>query len=93
VAHSACPAKVAPARSGHGQNVKPQSTGLAAERINQSGVNQTMDSYFAEDSVLDEDAYSLAELFLTDAGTAIKERRSAEMQSLRRVTQVDPPLS
>jgi hypothetical protein len=67
VAYSARPAKVAPARSGHGQNVKLQSTGLATERINESDVNQTMDSYFAEE-VLDENAYSLADLFLTDAG-------------------------
>jgi hypothetical protein len=92
VAHSARPAKVAPARSGHGQNVKLQSTGLATERINQSGVNQTMDSYFAEE-VLDEDAYSLDDLSLTDAGAATKERRSAETQGLRRVTEAELPLS
>jgi hypothetical protein len=51
-----------------------------------------MDSYFAEE-VFDEDAYSLAELFLTDAGAATKERRSAETQGLRRVTQAELPLS
>jgi hypothetical protein len=45
VAHSARPAKVAPARAGHGQNVKLRPTGFAAKKIIQPGVNQTMDSY------------------------------------------------
>jgi hypothetical protein len=92
VAHSARPGKVAPARAGHGQNVKLRPTGFVAEKIIQPGVNQTMDSYYAEE-VFDEDANDLVELFITDAGAATKERRSAETQGLRRVTQADLPLS
>jgi hypothetical protein len=92
VAHSVRPVKVAPARAGHGQNVKLRPTGFAAEKIIQPGVNQTMDSYYAEE-VFDEDANDLAGLFIIDAGAATKERRSAETQGLRRVTQADLPLS
>jgi hypothetical protein len=51
-----------------------------------------MDSYYAEE-VFDQDANDLARLFNSVAGAATKERRSAETQGLRRVTQADLPLS
>jgi hypothetical protein len=51
-----------------------------------------MDSYYAEE-VFDGDANDLAGLFITAACAATKERRSAETQGLRRVTQADLPLS
>jgi hypothetical protein len=65
---------------------------LAAEKIIQPDVNQTMDSYYAEE-VFDEDANGLAGLFTPVAGAVTKERRSAETQGLRRVTQADLLLS
>jgi hypothetical protein len=51
-----------------------------------------MDSYYAGE-VFDRDANDFAGLFITTAGAATKERRSAETQGLRRVTQADLPLS
>jgi hypothetical protein len=51
-----------------------------------------MDSYYAGE-VFDRDANDLAGLFVTTASAATKKRQSAETQGLRRVTQVDLPLS
>ena len=69
VAHSARQAKVVPAKAGHSQNVKLRPTALSTEKTTQPNVNQTMDSYYAEE-VFDEDANNLAGLFITDAGAA-----------------------
>jgi hypothetical protein len=49
-------------------------------------------TYYAGE-VFDRDANDLAGLFITTAGAATKERRSAGTQGLRRVTQADLPLS
>jgi hypothetical protein len=81
-----------PAKAGHSLNVKLRPTALSTEKTTQPDVIQTMDSYYAEE-VFDRDANDLARLFITTAGAATKERRSAETQGLRRVTQSDLPLS
>jgi hypothetical protein len=92
VAHSARPARVVPAKAGHSLNVKLRPTALSTKETIQPSVIQTMDSYYAEE-VFDEDANDLAGLFITVAGAATKERRSAETHGLRCVTQADLPLS
>jgi hypothetical protein len=92
VAHSARPARVVPAKAGHSLNVKLLTTALFTETTTQPDVIQTMVFYYAE-KVFDGDANDLAGLFVTTAGAAIKERRSAESQGLRRVTLDDIPLS
>jgi hypothetical protein len=81
-----------PAKAGHSLNVKVRPTPLSTEKTTQPDVIQTMDSYYAEEG-FDGDANDLAELFITAAGAATKERRSAETQGLRHVTQADLPLS
>jgi hypothetical protein len=92
VAHSARPAKVVPAKVGHSLNVKLRPIALSTEKTAQPDVIQTMNSYYARE-VFDRDANDFAGLFITTAGAATKERRSAETQGLRRVTQADLPLS
>jgi hypothetical protein len=81
-----------PAKAGHSLNVKLRPTALPIEKTTQPDVIQTMNSYYAG-MVFDRDANDLAGLFITTAGAAMKERRSAETQGLRRVTQADLPLS
>jgi hypothetical protein len=92
VAYSARPARVVLAKAGHSLNVKLRPIALSTEKATQPDVIQTMDSYYAGE-VFDRDANDLAGLFITTAGAATKERRSAETQGLRRVTQADLPLS
>jgi hypothetical protein len=81
-----------PANGGHSLNVKLRPAALSTEKTTQPDVIQTMDSYYARE-VFDRDANDLAGLFITTAGAATKERRSAKTQGLRRVTQADLPLS
>jgi hypothetical protein len=92
VAHSARTARVVPAKAGHSLNFKLRPTALSTEKTTQPDIIQTMDSYYAGE-VFDRDANDLAGLFITTAGAATKERRSAETRGLRRVTQADLPLS
>jgi hypothetical protein len=92
VAHSARPARVVPAKAGHSLNVKLRPTAHSTKKTTQPDVIQTMDSYYAEE-VFDGDANDLAGLFISVAGAATKERRSAETQGLRHVTQANLPLS
>jgi hypothetical protein len=73
-------------------NVKLRPTALSTEKTTQPDVIQTMDSYCAEE-VFDGDANDLAGLFISVAGAATEERRSAETHGLRRVTQADLPPS
>jgi hypothetical protein len=47
-----------PAKAGYGMNVKLRPTLLSTGKSTQLNVNQTMDSYYAEE-VFDEDANSL----------------------------------
>jgi hypothetical protein len=81
-----------PAKAGHSLNVKLRPTTLSTQETTQPDVNQTIDSYYAEE-VFDNYADHLARLFITAAGAATKERRFAETQGLKRVTQADLPLS
>jgi hypothetical protein len=92
-AQSARQAKVVPAKAGHSLNDKLKPALLPTMmKATQSGASQTMDSYYAEE-VFNGGTNDLAELFTVAAGAATKERRSAETQGLRRVTQADLPLS
>jgi hypothetical protein len=92
VAHSARPARVVPAKAGHSLNVKLRPTALSTEKTTQLDVIQTMDSYYTRE-VFDRDTNDLAGLFIATAGAATKERRSAETQGLKQVTQTDLSLS
>jgi hypothetical protein len=74
------------------RDIKLRPTALSTEKTTQPDVIQTIYSYYAKE-VFDRDANDLAGLFVTTAGAATKERRSAETHGLRRVTQADLPLS
>jgi hypothetical protein len=91
-AQSVRQAKVVPAKAGHSLNDKLKPALLSTMQATQSGASQTMDSYYTEE-VFNGGTNDLAELFTVAAGAATKERRSAETQGLRRVTQADLPLS
>jgi hypothetical protein len=65
---------------------------LFATKEPQSDVALTMDSYYAE-VVTTDCPYCMVEPFAADARAARTERRSAETQGLRRVTQSGMPLS
>jgi hypothetical protein len=83
---------VVPANSGNSLNVKPKPALLSATKISHSDVSQTMDSYYAE-VVITESPYCVVEPFAFNARAARTERRSAETQGLKRVTQAEMPLS
>jgi hypothetical protein len=76
-AQSARQAKVVPAKAGHSLNDKLKSALLPTMKATQSGVSQTMDSYYAE-QVFNGDTNDLAEFFTVTAGAATKERRSGD---------------
>jgi hypothetical protein len=83
---------VVPAKSGNSLNVKPKPSLLSATKTSHSDVSQTMDSYYAE-VVVNESPHYVLEPFAVNTRAARTERRSAETQGLRRVTQADMPLS
>jgi hypothetical protein len=91
-AESARQAKVVSAKSGNSLNVKPKPALLSATKTSHSDASQTMDSYYAEE-VINESPYHVLTPFAVNAQAARVERRSAETQGLRRVTQADMPLS
>jgi hypothetical protein len=90
-ARSARQAGVVPAKSGSSLNVNLGPALLSATKEPQSHVALTMDSYYAE-VVTTDCPYCMVEPFVADARAARTERRSAETQSLRRVTQSGMPL-
>jgi hypothetical protein len=91
-AQSARQARVVPAKSGNSLGVKLKLALLSATKISHSNVGQTMDSYYAE-VMFCESPHYVVEPFAVNARAARTERRSAETQGLRRVTQADMPLS
>jgi hypothetical protein len=91
-AQSARQAKVVPAKLGSSLSVKPKQALFSATKDYPPGVKQTMDSYYAE-VVIDESPYHEVEPFAVNVRAATTQRRSAETQRLRQVTQADMPLS
>jgi hypothetical protein len=85
-------AKVVPAKSGNNLNVKPKPALLSATKTSHSDDSQTMDSYYAKEMV-NESPHHVLTSFAVNAQAARVERRTAETQGLRRVTQADMPLS
>jgi hypothetical protein len=83
---------VVPAKSGKSLNVKHNPALLSATTTSHSDVSQTMDFYHAEE-VVNESPHHVLTPFSVNAQAARVERRSAETQGLRRVTQGDMPLS
>jgi hypothetical protein len=83
---------VVPAKSGNNLNVKSKPTLLSATKTFHSDASQTMDSYYGEE-VVNEIPHHVLTPFAANAQAARVERRSAETQGLRRVTQADMPLS
>jgi hypothetical protein len=91
-AQSAQQAKVVTAKSGNNLNVKPKPPLFSATKTSHSDASQTMDSYYAE-LVVNESPHHVLTPFAVNAQAARVERRSAQTQGLRRVTQADMPLS
>jgi hypothetical protein len=83
---------VVPAKSGNSLNVKPKPALLSATKTSHSDASQTMDSYYAEE-VVNESPHHVLTPFAVNAQAARVERRFAETQGLKRVTQADMPLS
>jgi hypothetical protein len=69
--------------------VTPKPVLLSATKISRPDANQTMDSYYAK-VMVNESPYHVVESFAARVAT---QRRSAEAQGLRSVTQADMPLS
>jgi hypothetical protein len=91
-AQSARQARVIPAKTGSSLSANLGSALLSATKEPQSKGNLKMDSYYAE-VVMTECPHSTVEPFAVNARAAMMERRSAETQGLRRVTQSEMPLS
>jgi hypothetical protein len=89
---SARQAKVVPAKSGNSLNVKPKLALLSATKTSHSDASRTINSYYAEE-VVNESSHHVLTPFAVNAQAARVERRSAETQGLRRVTEADIPLS
>jgi hypothetical protein len=91
-AQSAQQASIVPAKTGSSLSANLGSALLSATKEPLSKGNLIMDSYYAE-VVTTKCPHSTVEPFAANAGAARTERRSAETQGLRRVTQSNMPLS
>jgi hypothetical protein len=92
-AQSAWQTKVVPAKLGSSLSVKPKPALLSAMKVSPPGVKQSMDDYYAEVMINESPSNHEVEPFAVNVKAATIQRRSAETQRLRQVTQADMPLS
>jgi hypothetical protein len=91
-AQSARQAKVVPAELGSSLSLKSKPALLSATKDSPPGIKQTIDFCYAK-VVTNESLYHMVELFAMNVRAATTQKRSAETQRLRQVTQADMPLS